>query len=359
MSLLARYLFKELTIFVVFTLLGLLGLYTFFDFIAELSDLGDGGYRVVDAVIFVLLRTPGNAYELMPIAVLIGAIFALANLAGNSELTVMRASGVSVARLLGWLIVAGVTYAAATVALGEFIVPQAERMANQHRLSATKKMLVGEFRSGVWVKDDRQIVNIGEMLPDLTVLGVRIYELGEGMSLSRIVEGLEGHYIGNGRWSLSGPRETRFAKDLQGVQVVTPTKLEWKTSITPEMLAVLLVEPSQMSAQSLYRYIDHLKRNRQQTSRYELALWGKLFYPLACLSMMVIALPFAQSQRRSANVGTHLFVGILAGLVFHFLNRVVVYLGQLNAWPPPIVVSIPTLLFMAIALLLLWRQEKR
>ncbi|TJZ79026.1 LPS export ABC transporter permease LptG [Chitiniphilus eburneus] len=359
MSLLARYLFKELTLFVAFTLLGLLGLYTFFDFIAELSNLGEGGYRLADAVIFVLLRTPGNAYDLMPIAVLIGAIFALANLAGHSELTVMRSSGVSVLRLLVWLLLAGIAYAMATVALGEFIVPQAERMANQHRLSATKKMLVGEFRSGVWVKDDRQIVNIGEMLPDLTVLGVRIYELGEGMTLNRIIEGLEGHYVGNGRWELTGPRETRFAKDMQAVQVVVPAKLEWKTSITPEMLAVLLVEPGQMSAQSLYRYIDHLKRNKQQTSRYELALWGKLFYPLACLSMMVIALPFAQSQRRSANVGAHLFVGILAGLAFHFLNRVVVYLGQLNNWPPPLVVSIPTLLFMVVALLLLWRQERR
>ncbi|UXY15143.1 LPS export ABC transporter permease LptG [Chitiniphilus purpureus] len=359
MSLLARYLSKELTVFVLSTLGGLLGLYTFFDLIAELSDLGQGGYRLLDAVYFVLLRTPGNAYELMPIAVLIGAIFALANLAGHSELTVMRASGVSVARLLAWLMLAGACYATVTVALGEVVVPHAERMANQHRLSATKKLLVGEFRSGVWVKDDRQIVNIGEMLPDLTIRGIRIYELGQGLVLTRILEGGEGQYQDNGRWQLAPARETRFGKDMQGVQVVNPTSLEWKTAITPEMLAVLLVEPAQMSARSLFRYIDHLARNKQQTSRYELALWGKLFYPLACLSMMVIALPFAQAQRRAANVGARLFVGILAGLAFHFLNRVVVYLGQLNHWPAPLVVSIPTLLFMAIALVLLWRQERR
>ncbi len=358
MSLLSRYFFKELTVFVVFTLAGLLGLYTFFDLIAELAELGKGGYRLLDAVLFVLMRAPGNAYELMPIAVLIGAIFALASLSGHSELTVMRAAGVSVRRLLAWLLLTGAVYATLTVALGEFVVPQAERWANQHRLSATKKMLVGEFRSGVWVKDDRQIVNIGEMLPDLTILGVRIYEFGDKLELSRIIESQTGRHE-NGRWRLDTVRETRFGKDLQAINMVTPATLEWRTAITPEMLAVLLVSPDQMSARALYSYIDHLERNKQETGRYQLALWGKLFYPLACLSMMVIALPFAQGQRRSANVGTQLFIGILAGLAFHFLNRVVVFLGQLNQWPAPLVVSIPTLLFMALALVLLWRQERR
>ncbi|XZG70196.1 LPS export ABC transporter permease LptG [Chitinibacteraceae bacterium HSL-7] len=359
MSLLSRYFFREMAGFVLLTLAALLGLYTFFDLIGELGDLGKGGYRLIDAVMFVALRVPGNAYELMPIAVLIGAIFGLASLSSHSELTVMRASGVSVKRLLGWLVIAGSFYSLLTVSLGEFLVPQAEKMANQHRLVATKKMLIGEFRSGVWVKDGRQFINIGEMLPDLTVLGVRVYDFGDDMQLKRILEGQTGRHDGEKGWVLSPARETVFAPDEAGVKVVNHNELGWRTSISPEMLAVLLVAPDQMSAQALYGYIDHLERNKQDTSRYRMALWGKLFYPLACLSMMVIALPFAQRQRRSGNIGAHLFTGVVAGLAFHFLNRVVVYLGQLNNWPAPLVVSLPTVLFMALALVMLWRQEKR
>ncbi|KAF0811930.1 Lipopolysaccharide export system permease protein LptG [Andreprevotia sp. IGB-42] len=359
MTILFRYLFRELTLHVLFTLAGLLGLYTFFDLIAELSELGKGGYGLKDALIYVLLQIPANAYELMPIAALIGGIFALAALSGQSELTVMRSAGISVKRLLCWLLAIGSLYGVVTVALGEYVAPATKQMANQYRLSATKAMLVGEFRSGVWVKDGRQIVNIGEMLPDLTIFKVRIYEFGEGLSIGRVIEGEQGRFLGKGQWELTQTRETTFLPGEAGVTVKAKPQATWQTQVSPEMLAVLLVEPSQMSARSLYSYIDHLKRNRQTTKRYELALWGKLFYPLACLSMLVIALPFAQTQRRSSNVGVRLFAGILVGLSFHFLNRIVVYLGELNSWPASLVVSVPTVLFMIIALFLLWRQERR
>ncbi len=359
MKILARYLFRQLTVFILFTLIGLLGLYNFFDLIGELGDLGKGGYTLSDALIYVFLQTPSNAYNLMPIAVLIGGIFALSTLAGNAELTVMRAAGVSVKRLLFWLLSIGVLYGAVTLLLGEYVAPVAKQAANQHRLAATKAMLVGEFRSGVWVKDGHQIVNIAEMLPDLTILGIRIYEFGDKMVLNRILDGTQGKYKGHGEWELEGSAETRFAPNEGGVTMTRSAVGIWSTSITPEMLAVLLVEPSQMSGRSLYSYIDHLRRNNQKTSRYELALWGKLFYPLACLSMIVIALPFAQTQRRSGNVGMRLFAGIIVGMAFHFLNQVVVYLGELRAWPPALVVSIPTLFFLFIALVMLWRQERR
>ena len=359
MNILARYLFRELTVYIVYTLVGLLGLYNFFDLIGELGDLGKGGYRLTDALLYVLLQTPSNAYTLLPIAVLIGGIFALSNLAGNAELTVMRAAGVSVKRLLGWLVMIGALYGVVTVLLGEYVAPVAKQMANQQRLSATKAMLVGEFRSGVWVKDGHQIVNIAEMLPDLTILGIRIYEFGGEMRLDHIQEGEQGKYQGNGVWRLDKSTRTVFQPNEAGVNVVHAASGEWRTTITPEMLAVLLVEPSQMSGRALHSYIDHLRRNNQKTSRYELALWGKLFYPLACLSMIIIALPFAQTQRRSGGVGARLFAGIVVGLAFNFLNKIVIYLGDLHAWPPPLVVSIPTLFFMAVACVLLWRQEKR
>ncbi|MEN9658137.1 MAG: export transporter permease LptG [Pseudomonadota bacterium] len=359
MSQLSRYLMRELSLFILFALIGLLGLYTFFDLIAELGDLGVGGYGLKDALIYVALRTPANAYELLPIAVLIGGIFGLSHLSGSSELTVMRASGVSLRRLLLWLCLIGTFYATLTLLLGEYISPAGNRMANQHRLAATQSMLVGDFRSGVWIKDGKQIVNIAEMLPDLTVVHARIYEFGQTLTLEKIIEGHNGRFQSKDNWTLQKATVTQFLPEHAGVLLSKPGTFNWQTSISPAMLAVLLVEPAQMSATSLMSYIEHLKRNKQKTSRYELALWGKLFYPLACLSMVLIALPFAQSQRRSSNVGVRIFIGIACGLVFHFLNQIVVYLGDLYSWPPPIVVSIPTLLFLSAAAFMLWRQERR
>jgi lipopolysaccharide export system permease protein len=122
---------------------------------------------------------------------------------------------------------------------------------------------------------------------------------------------------------------------------------------------VLLVFPEQMSGLSLMAYIEHLKTNKQQTSRYEIALWGKVFYPLACISMALMALAFTPINRRQGNLGTQLFVGILIGLAFHFFNRLLGHLGLLYDWWPAVVATLPTLTFLAVGMWLTLRRERR
>ena len=76
-----------------------LALFGFFDLIGELADLGKGGYQFLDALGFVVLTLPGRVYEILPISVLIGSLYALTHLARDSEITVLRASGLSTSEL--------------------------------------------------------------------------------------------------------------------------------------------------------------------------------------------------------------------------------------------------------------------
>lgn len=358
MKTLARYLIAEVLRTSFFVLAALLGLFLFFDLIGELGSLGKGGYTFLKLLGYVLLLTPGHAYELMPIAVLIGGLFALSMLNQHSELTVMRVGGLSVQRMLGILGIAGLGFAALTLLAGEYLAPRAERAATQLRLAAKGQLVTQDFRSGFWMKDDGSFVNVREVLPDQTLRDINVYQFDAQRRLSLQGQAQRGVWQPKeGAWLLSDITATHF--EAGQVRVEKLDTFLWRSVLTPDTLAVLLIAPEQMSVVTLLDYIDHLKRNQQQTRRYEIALWTKLVYPLACLAMLVIALPFAQTQRRAGGIGIKLFVGIMLGLGFYFINKLVGHMGLLYDWPPLLAASLPSTLFLSLAIYLLWRQERR
>jgi lipopolysaccharide export system permease protein len=129
--------------------------------------------------------------------------------------------------------------------------------------------------------------------------------------------------------------------------------------LDPKLLSVLLVAPEQMSAWDLYSFVQHLHENNQQTSRHEIAFWNKLIYPFAVLVMMVLALPFAYYQQRVGGVGAKVFSGIMLGIGFVTLGRLFTYLGLLRDWPPFWSAILPTLLFLSLAMGMMWWGERR
>lgn len=354
---LKRYMSKEIFLSTLFVFIALLALFAFFDLIQELGDLGKNNYRLSAILAYVALSIPGHVYELFPIAALIGTLFALAQLVQHSEYTVIRVSGVSIQRMAFVLVQLGLLFAALTFVFGEFIAPAADRAAQTVRLRATSSVIAQEFRSGLWVKDDDSFVNVARILPDATLLDVKIYEFDPGYRLRAISVAKQGDYQKGNNWRLHEVVQTRFEPARTRVDQIPVA--DWTSVLTPAILNVLLVVPEKMSMTNLYSYVEHLRENKQRTSRYEIALWNKLSYPFAVLVMMVLALPFAYYQKRSGGVGAKIFVGIMLGLTFHLLNRLFAHLGLLNAWPPILSAIAPTLLFFAAAVIMMWRVERR
>ncbi|MBC7945189.1 MAG: LPS export ABC transporter permease LptG [Burkholderiales bacterium] len=354
---LRRYLSKEIFLSTLFVFIALLLLFAFFDLINELDNLGNSNYRLGSALAYVALSIPGHVYELFPIAALIGTLFALAQLVQHSEYTVIRVSGMSIGRMAFILIQLGLVFAVLTFIFGEFIAPAADRAAQYVRLRATSSVIAQEFRSGLWVKDDTSFVNVARILPDATLLDIKIYEFDPAYRLRTISTAKQGDYQKDNLWRLQDVVQTRF--EPQQVSVNSILLADWRSVLTPGILNVLLVVPEKMSTSNLYRYVEHLRENKQRTSRYEIALWTKLSYPFAVLVMMVLALPFAYHQKRAGGIGAKIFAGIMLGLAFHLLNRLFAHLGLLNAWPPIFTAVAPTLLFLAAAVAMMWRTERR
>jgi lipopolysaccharide export system permease protein len=354
---LRKYLAREIYAATLLVLVAFLMLFAFFDLINELNYLGRGNYDLKHVLLFVLLSLPGHAYELAPIAVLIGTLFALSQLAANSEYTVMRVSGLSPFAAGAAMARIGAVFVVLIFAFGELITPYAERAAQQLRLAAMSTVVAQEFRSGLWVKDESRFVNVREVKPDSSLVNIRIYDFDRDYRLRSISFAKSGRFINNNTWRLSGVVRTSF--DSDGTSVVRLAQTEWHSVLTPNLLSVLLVQPEKMSAISLYRFERHLSENRQQTERYQIALWKKLLYPFAALVMMALALPFAYVHVRLGGVGVKIFSGIMLGILFHLLNGLSSSLGILQNWPPFYSAVLPSVLFLSAALLMMWWVERR
>ncbi len=348
MRLLARYMGGQVLFASAFVLLALLVLFAFFDVIQELGALGRNSYGLGQAAVVVMLNVPGHLYETLPVAALIGTLFALSRLVGNSEYAVMRVSGLSNWRVAGYFGVIGVLLSLLVLVIGEYVAPWSDQAAQRYKLLATHSVVAQQFRSGLWVKDRSAFINVREVMPDNTLRDIEIYGFDTAGRLNWIRAAREAYWRGGQTWDLRQVVETRF--DTDGIHATRNARQDWQSVLTPDILSVLLIAPEKMSARTLWRYVAHLKENGQKATRYELALWSKFISPFVIPIMMLIAMPFAIQGPRTGGTSSKIFIGILAGLGFHLLSRLFGHLGLLNDWPVMMVSALPLLIFLAIAL---------
>jgi lipopolysaccharide export system permease protein len=362
MRLLNRYVISQLSICTLYALLALISLYSFFDIMGEISHVGDGKYTANKMLYYVLLLIPTHAYELMPLAVLIGALVCLNQMASHSEFTVIRTSGISLTRIISMMLQFGLLFAIITALLGEYIVPKTGPYAEQYQLHARQNS-ISAGDSGIWLKQGDDIVNVAEMLPDGSLKNISIYRHDKQFHLIETLHAVSANVDSHtkegkkSKWHLHQVDQSL----LEEHQIVVNQleNLDWHMSVNHQLLNILLVTPEQMSIMALSTYIKHLKNNHQQTTRYELAWWRKIAYPLACIVMALVALAFTPQQSRHGNMGLKLFNGICLGLLFHFSGRLFGFTSQLYGIPTFIAAFLPTLLFLCLAIYLIRRQEKR
>lgn len=357
-----------------FILFAVLALFIFFDMLSELESV-QGNYTSLVAFFHVMLQAPTRIYEVLPIAVLISAIYVFSQLASQSEFTIFRVAGLNTRQALFSLFKLAVPLAIVTFVFGEFIGPAAEQYAQKIKLEASGATVSSGFRSGVWVKDrDRdtsngggeitRFVNVQGLKPDQSINGITIYEFDKDYRLRVIRVAKEGHYQGGQQWQLNDVNETRFvelrdgqaanqrdalAPDFRAEQALFPNMV-MHSELTPQILSVLLVTPERMSTLDLFRYIRHLRDNKQDTQRYEIAFWKKVVYPLTLFVMVALALPFAYLHARAGAVGVKVFGGIMLGLSFHLANTLFSHVGLLHTWPPIVSALVPGTLYLTIAL---------
>lgn len=360
MPLLDRYLGRIILQYTLITMLVLLGLFAFLAFLDQLGDLGKGAYTLLDAIAYIALTIPRTVYELFPMAALLGTIIGLSLLANHSELIVMRASGVSVAQITLAALKVGGLFVIAAILIGELVAPVTESWAERGRAEALRERIGQPTSSGLWLRDGNAYINAGEVLPNLTLLSINIFEFDSQNKLRALTFASDGEFKdeaqSGGYWVLNEVRRTRIDADGNATTEQLPWT-RWQSSITPQILSVFLLKPEQLSLGQLRRYIRHLRANQQQTDPYELALWGKVMLPLSTAIMVVLGIPFVFANRRSGTMGRSLFLGIMLGLGFYAANKGFGYFALTYGLPPTLGATLPFFAFLLLAVVLIRRVE--
>ena len=263
MKILDNYIAKTVISGAFMVLLVLGALTAFIDFVSEMDDVGKGQYGMLDAGLFVLLSLPKRLYELFPTAVLIGSLLSLGTLAGNSELTVMRAAGVSIMRIVLSVLRAGFILLIFVALIGEFVVPSSERQAQVLRAHGLQQTISLGGEGGFWAKDAQRFIYVKHVFPKMNLGDVNVYEFGEDNKLLKITQAESAKYL-NDHWRLYKTHQTVFNHGQ--IETHNNESEIWPNLLNPDLFNVVNLKPDNMSAMNLYDYTAYLKNNELDAS---------------------------------------------------------------------------------------------
>lgn len=298
------------TLLVMVVLLALIG---FISLTTQLQDVGRGNFQVADAFLVVLANMPRNVFDVFPIAALLGGMMGLGALAKHSELVAVRAAGVGLRRLAVSMLLAGILFAAVAGAIGEFLMPPAERFSNEYsdELKRDRTSLSG--LSGSWLRDGERVFNILQVESLERLGGVYVYHFDEAGRLESVALAHRAA-VGDDRvWTLDDVVLTRFRERIETERL---PRIELLTGIDPSVMAVSVIDTNSMSIPMLREYIRYLEANDLQASRYEMAKWQRLANVAAVPAMLLLALPFVFGPLRSGGNSARFVVGFMIGVLY-------------------------------------------
>jgi lipopolysaccharide export system permease protein len=342
-----RYIATVVTTATLTALLVVVGLDAFFSVIGQIDSVGKGDYTLLKMLMTVVLTIPASMYALFPVAALLGSLGGMGMLASNSELIALRASGLSIWRIVLSVMQAGVLMLFIAVLVGEFVAPGAEQYAQQIRSSATDARVSFMGNRGLWVRDDRLFINAKKVVSENTLADITVYEFDDNAKLKIATSAVSANYR-KGQWVLHNVQQSRFGTD--SVQVDHVEELPRDSLLTPELLGIVVLEPEDMSAREIKQFMSYLQDNGLNTQQYQYALLSRFITPVSALVMLFISVPFVFGSLRTASAGHRIFIGILVGFGFYIVSQVAGQMGRVYDLDPVLATFTPSVIFLLIGI---------
>ncbi len=349
-----RYVGKTVVTAILLVLAIIVGLDGIALFIDESDDISET-YSFGQMALYVLLTLPGSLYEYIPFAALIGCMLGLGQLATSSELVVMRAAGVSIGRLTWLAMKPALLLAVLGFVLGEYLAPRTDQLAETQRAMAQNPGESFAGRHGVWNREGNTFLHFNAVQPrGGTVHGITLLQMDDKLRMQSSLRARLATYHGD-YWTMEDVVQTQF-RSWETVRE-EHENLRWESGITPELLALVVVEPGQLTITDLYRYSRYLQQQGLDSEDYQLALWRKLLQPAAVGALVLVAISFIFGPLRDGTMGFRIFAGVIVGIVFQMSQDLLGPASMVFGFPPLYAALAPILLCLAAGLLLLSRTR--
>jgi len=348
MNILSGYIIREVLKGSLAALILLLTLFNLFTFSDELQDLGKGHYQLKEILLYLALTSPRVMYELIPSAALLGSLFVIGAMGNHREIIAMRASGLSIFWVIRSVMMAGVILVIFSLLIGELVAPKTEAAAQLIKSKALHNEITIHSRYGLWLREGHRFINVRKIVKKGTLADIYSYELNDQNHLQLVRHIQSAQFIGHELWHLTGIVQTEITPN----QILSKRieKMDWKTSIDPDLLKVVVVKSDNMALYDLFMYIRFLKQNNQKSQSYELAFWSRLINPFVTFVMLMISIPFVFSVQRGVGAGSRIMMGIIIGMSFNIFDKIAGHIGLVYGFSPMLMAILPSILVMTAAL---------
>lgn len=353
-GILDRYIGRTVIMAIMMCTITLVGLSSLIKFVDQLQNVGEGSFTTLHAILRVAYTIPGDIVLFFPMAALLGGVIGLGQLASSSELVVLQAAGLSRTQIVISALKTVIPAMFLVMLLGEYVAPLGEQKAHDIKTTAISGGKITASTYGVWIKEGHDFISIDTLLRDGSLHGLTMYRFNESGELQEIIRAPQAQYQQKA-WHLQDTVVTQL-QDKQQIHFKRLTEWVWQTNLTPDKLGVVSVSPDELSAQGLYNYISYMKSNGQRVDDYELEFWRKLLAPLGVIAMLLLAASTIFGPLRSVSMGARLISGVMMGFAFFVVNQVLGPFSLVYDVPPLFGASIPSLLFMGIAIYMLRRR---
>ncbi|WMY97008.1 MAG: LPS export ABC transporter permease LptG [Arsenophonus sp.] len=358
LSILEKYIGRTIISSILITIFILISLSGIIKFVEQLKKIGNGSYTILNAGIFTLLTIPKDIEIFFPMATLLGTLIALGTLASRSEIIVMQAAGFSRLQIGVSVMKIAVPLIIITIIISEWIAPSAEQWARNYRTEKIigKSLMITE--RGLWAKDGNNFIYIKHIINKNKIKEISIYQLDTKKKLKEIIFANSGYYNYNiCQWELVEVNKA-VIKNKKEILNFHYLLMKWKTNLNPEKLGIISLNPDSLNIINLYKYINYLKANQQESAAYKLSMWKKIISPLSITCMIFLALSFIFGPLRGVTtIGGRILIGISCGFIFYILNNGFGNLSLIYGLSPLISATLPSLILLGFSILLLiYRQ---
>ncbi len=352
MTIINRYLAYQVFIGLCIATAVLLPLISFLDLLGQLDDVGKmaqdrrGFYGVKDAFLHTALFMPRRFIQLAPFIALLGSVIALGRLAINLELTALRIAGISPIRISLAPLGVGVILILFVAILEQFIAPQLQQKAILHRAMVLEQTVQLGGELGIWTRDEKNILRIGEMLNAKRAANVEVLHFDDNGSLLTYTHAKYADIIDDNLWKL---REV-ITKTFTGEQInsVSTISMNWKSFLSPDDISTLNKTPESLSPVELFQHVRFLRTTGQEADAYALALWRKAGGALITIAMLLLSIPFVLGFSRTGLVNKLVFAAMV-GIGVYLLDQIIANAGLLLHLNPALIALFPGLALIALA----------
>ncbi|WP_226665664.1 LPS export ABC transporter permease LptG [Microbulbifer aggregans] len=353
MSRLDGYIARTVMLSILAVLMVILGLDVISAIVDQLGEL-EGGYQFGNMLEYVLWTLPERIYSQLGFSALVGCMVGLGTLASTSELTVMRASGISIGRI-AWAVMKPVLVLIVLgLVLAELVIPMTNQEANSRKAIAKGELEAVGLEQGLWLQDDGEFVHFNAALPGGTLFGITRYRFDENHQLQKVVFSERGHFA-SGHWELQNSRQTTLTPERADSSI--EARSVWDSDISPDLFAMVVPLPSDLSPRNLWSYAQFLDRKGEESGRYWLAFWKKVLQPLTIAGLVMMAISFIFGPLREVTTGLRVFMGVIVGIVFQTVQDMLGPSSVVFGFPPLIAVIVPILASFLLGWLMLKRAR--